>query len=741
MFSINCLEITAPYQKYKENQYIYKRLLSDDDFKNSTGILDATLSAKKRFFFNDFYKHNQNEPPEHNDNHFLDPKIFYGKKINIQAVVGKNGCGKSSLMDLMYMAINNFAFMFERGKDRPGADPIYFIPDLFVNIYFTIEKQDAEDEQSIEIVLRCDEKTVDLFDLSNQKSIVEGIYDGDVFSLEENDIDDENDAKKIELVKSFFYTIVTNYSLQSFISENYRGKLLNYKDGSIESISEGSWINSIFHKNDGYVRPVVLNPYRTNGVINMQVEQELTKDRLVAMLVKNDKIDEKYSLDRIEYKLKNDYLKKLAQYYANIIPLEFFKNDPLRASYRPKSTDSVPQNEETTLKLIQATRTVNLDNIDFLIAFVDSDLNNNALFKPLVDKWNIRIGLESPKEKKYCLLYLYKKLCAIVLRYSNYEKYKNYSLKEKNGILIKNHVKLSIEEQQDFLKQIDEDKSHITLKVRRALEFLSKEDSQIESLCQEKFNLLKYLELFDLDSSSELNDIIKHLPPPIFDKSIYFKDEKNPNDDPIDFRLISSGEQQMYQNLSTQLYHILNLISVQKANEGATENKRVEYRNINLIFDEIELSFHPEYQRNIVNTLLQMIEKRNITDSCFVNIILITHSPFILSDIPLPKVLFLEEGRQKEKKMNTFGGNIGEMLYDSFFMDSTIGAFAEEKIKRAIRIKQGKNPDETNEDGSLKLLSEVSEEKIKELKNECDVVIKNIGDPVVRSLIEEVEVE
>ena len=741
MFSINCLEITAPYQKYKDNQHIYKRLLSDDDFKNSAGTLDTTLIAKKRFFLNDFYKHNQNEHLERNENHFLDPKIFYGKRVNIQAIVGKNGCGKSSLMDLMYMAINNFAFMFERGKNRPGADPIFFIPDLFVNIYFTIEKQDAEDEQSIEIVLRCDEKTVDLFDLSNQKSIVEGIYDDDVFSLEENDIDDENDAKKIELVKSFFYTIVTNYSLQSFISENYRGKLLNYKDGSIESISEGCWINSIFHKNDGYIRPVVLNPYRSNGVINMQVEQELSKDRLVAMLVKNDKIDEKYSLDKIEYNLKKDRITKIAQYYANIIPLEFFKNDPLCKKFKSKPTDVIKHSNETIWETVQKVRMVNLDNIDFLNAFIESDLNNNVFFKPLVEKWNIKINLESPKEKKYCLLYLYKKLASIVLRYSNYEKYKNFSLKNKTGELIEDHVDLTDQERNDFLRQIGEDSSHITLKVHRAIEFLKKEDSQIESLCRENFNLLNYLELFDLDSSSELNDIIKHLPPPIFDKSIYFKDEKIPNNDPIDFRLISSGEQQMYQNLSTHLYHVLNLISVQKANEGATENKRVEYRNINLIFDEIELSFHPEYQRNIVNTLLQMIEKRKITELCSLNIILITHSPFILSDIPLSKVLFLEDGSQKEKKMNTFGGNIGEMLYDSFFMDSTIGAFAEEKIKRVIKIKQGKNPDERNEDGSLKLLSEASGDKITELKNERDVVIKNIGDPVIRSLIEEVEVE
>jgi hypothetical protein len=109
-----------------------------------------------------------------------------------------------------------------------------------------------------------------------------------------------------------------------------------------------------------------------------------------------------------------------------------------------------------------------------------------------------------------------------------------------------------------------------------------------------------------------------------------------------------------------------------------------------------------------------------------VNIILITHSPFILSDIPLPKVLFLEEGRQKEKKMNTFGGNIGEMLYDSFFMDSTIGAFAEEKIKRLIKIKKGINP-VTN-----KHLTK-EETKLYEIEKKC--VFDNIGDVVLKSLI------
>ena len=91
--------------------------------------------------------------------------------------------------------------------------------------------------------------------------------------------------------------------------------------------------------------------------------------------------------------------------------------------------------------------------------------------------------------------------------------------------------------------------------------------------------------------------------------------------------------------------------------------------------------------------------------------------------------------------MKTFGGNVGEMLYDSFFMESTIGKFAEEKIKRIVSIKQGKNPDERNASNEMEALSNASPEKHDELIKECNTVLESIGDSVIRSLIEEVELE
>ena len=165
----------------------------------------------------------------------------------------------------------------------------------------------------------------------------------------------------------------------------------------------------------------------------------------------------------------------------------------------------------------------------------------------------------------------------------------------------------------------------------------------------------------------------------------------------------------------------MNLISVQHSN-NANGEKRLAYKYINLIFDEIEVCFHPEYQRTFVNTLLQMLKVRKITEKCAINIFLVTHSPFILSDIPTSNVLFLKEGTQdySEKERRTFAENIGEMFYDSFFMEQTIGAFAESKLKELVKWKQG-------------LESKIANEK------DAKYVLDCIGDPVIRSLIDEVE--
>lgn len=143
---------------------------------------------------------------------------------------------------------------------------------------------------------------------------------------------------------------------------------------------------------------------------------------------------------------------------------------------------------------------------------------------------------------------------------------------------------------------------------------------------------------------------------------------------------------------------------------------------------EYELRPINEYKDNV-----EILKKRKFS------IVVATHSPFILSDLFPHNIVCLEREKRdgiyysvvKKNHWSTFAANIGEMFYE-YFLDNTIGALAEEEIIKAVKYRQMKNPDEEKD---LTEQNKSSEQK------EYEAVVKNIGDPVIRSLIEEVEVD
>ncbi|KAA6314072.1 hypothetical protein EZS27_035257 [termite gut metagenome] len=96
--------------------------------------------------------------------------------------------------------------------------------------------------------------------------------------------------------------------------------------------------------------------------------------------------------------------------------------------------------------------------------------------------------------------------------------------------------------------------------------------------------------------------------------------------------------------------------------------------------------YHPEWQRTYIHDLLDYMRKINpkdIKNIKGINVIFVTHSPFILSDIPNSNIVRLEKG--KVKKYNegekTFGANIHDLLASEFFMKKGfMGEFAKQKI-------------------------------------------------------------
>ena len=694
MFSINCLEILASKSQWRKHRSLYKNLLARKDYRKFKKNFPCTKRFHKRFFFNDYYINNQNGGYPTKNVYKPLPENFFGKNINIQAIVGKNGSGKSTLMDLMYMAINNFCYMFERGNDRPGAQPLYYVPNLFLKIYFTFDYLDSKScINNIDGTLSCLGKHIKL-----ETPKINKIFH--LTTRTKYHFKKESLQNICDILRNLFYSIVSNYSMQSFVDDNYKRKVYKHNKTTHLDQEESyikSWIAPIFHKNDGYIRSVVLNPYRDHGEIDLNQEFKLSSDRVSSLFIFSF-LKKKHFFSPYQFhSLKITYREKVTESKIDAFCEEWIGED-----YKRSNKDI----REKAVKDFIANRDCISDLLLNKITFYQSD---DELSKKIINS---------------TIAYIKIKLLKVISRYDQFkETYKDLiSLKFENNSISMNYNNET--NFRTFLDEIFENKSHITKKIRRSINSLK---FDFEKKLKEKDNkfrcsiytedILRFIEKESKMISPEFIEDI--LPSPIFDYKLILDkiDGRNIIKERINYKSLSSGEIQLLQTISVHIYHILNILSVSK--------NRPKYNNINLVFDELEICFHPEYQRQFVQKLLSIIENMGINQEASINIFLITHSPFILSDIPACNILYLKEGSPDTSHNRiSFAQNIGDMMYDSFFMEKTIGDFAEEKIRRLIRKKLEKNTDKKQ------LLMSDEEEQ---------AVLKAIGDPVIRSLIDEIE--
>ena len=140
-----------------------------------------------------------------------------------------------------------------------------------------------------------------------------------------------------------------------------------------------------------------------------------------------------------------------------------------------------------------------------------------------------------------------------------------------------------------------------------------------------------------------------------------------------------------------------------------------DYKGI-LLFDEIELSFHPNWQKKIVKDLLYIFNKALKRKKLELHLILTSHSPFILSDIPKQNIVFLKDGKQVDalEKKQTFGANIHTLLADGFFMDGGLmGEFAKSKIEEVIKYLNDENSEIKSKEEAQKIINIIGEPILK----------------------------
>lgn len=70
----------------------------------------------------------------------LDFDGFYGKRVNLSAVVGMNGSGKSSLLELIFRMVNNVGVMLAQHMDNPMLSPyLYYVDGIHADLHYTID--------------------------------------------------------------------------------------------------------------------------------------------------------------------------------------------------------------------------------------------------------------------------------------------------------------------------------------------------------------------------------------------------------------------------------------------------------------------------------------------------------------------------------------------------------------------------------------------------------------------------
>lgn len=655
-----------------------------EDERKAKCIQKSLYGRTEWFYFNKGFKIFEDENGTVNkvtldENAFDSNQFLYshhekGLDVSVSAIVGQNGTGKSSIVDMVIRLLNNLSAAII-GEDfvYSSAQHLHYIDTVFASLAVF---RDSEIR-----ILTCKGRKLSVTICRAELSKLNRQYDEGKESVVETYSPDEpivvlngNEPKNIVLppqagyrylLHEWFYTLVSNYSLYAYNYRDYEyeesneTKLKYFQEKNPKmGMEDRYWLKGVFHKNDGYQTPVVIHPMRENGYINAAKVNLLGKQNLVSLAFE---------------KRGNSFPFREINKTHHIVGF-FFPND----GYDTKKSFEK--------QWIKARFEVDDEMAEKL----------SQLEVPIKEFWSEVLGIDY-KEKKSSSIhykawdYLAFKTIKVLWTYKHYETVWERTMVGYNEVTFKNDLV-------DLLR----DGSHRTLKIRQTVAYLRFHNETNYYLntgynvdCDIIWDWMTTKMNDEIYPNKQLHKIDKEdlLPPPFVEVVLRLVDnehldayrEGNGQQEIIPFGGLSSGERQIAYTIGNILYHLKNLESgMQDLNANKDHATAIKYSYVNIMLDEVELYFHPDLQRRFLGLLVDSICGLQMNSCAGVNITLITHSPFVLSDIPDSNILYLSRDRKEKMSHSTFAANIHDLFDDAFFLPNTLGEIAQHKVEEVV---------------------------------------------------------
>lgn len=605
--------------------------------------------------------------------------------IGISAIVGANGTGKSTLIDTIVRLINNMSAAII-GEDYvyTSAQHLHYIDNVYASLAVYINNHIN--------ILTCKGRRLNLDTYKTDSHVLDREYSKQTHRVIEHyaSIDKQvilDGSESVEeilkpkpglkhLFEDWFYTLVSNYSLYAYNYRDYIYERTNEKrleilrkEYPIKNEEEDEfWLKGVFHKNDGYQTPIVIHPMREKGYINAQRVNSIGKQNLISLCFeKRDGLNEDGTIDH------NYFPFRIINQTHHVVAFYFTKHSQER----------------------------HCDFYNFCLAnrYFGKDENRGRIDKLrdiVVQFWEDVIGengCNKVENQKIAWSYLLYKTIKVIYTYKHYQDLWDYAFSDQFD---ENAFK---ERLQELLK----DSSHRTTKIRRVVAFLRFYDEADYYLT--KSAVVDVDEIYQwmtgklggtLYPQYDYHKINKDdlLPPPFYDVTLQlvddehvkvYKEIKNKCMDIIPFEGLSSGERQIAYTLGNLIYHLRNIESnCEDMNSSISHVSTHKYRYVNVMLDEVELYFHPDLQRRFISLLLDSIKGLQLPSNYGINITLITHSPFVLSDIPDSNILCMSRKEHGDAFDKTFAANIHDLFNNTFILPYTIGEYAQRKITEIL---------------------------------------------------------